>query len=203
MKCNDVCYAEDNKKQHFQLKKKNQMQIGEVIREYRKSKNMTQEDMTNRFGVTGAAVNKWENENSFPDITLLAPIDRLLGISLDTLLSFQDELTSERINRIVLELDGKLKEEEYKEVFHWAKGILECYVRALESEEEYIRCSAADSLFGFYSRKGQYDKAEEYLTCFSKQNPERKRKQAFIYSKTNRVEKAIRHMKNPYFQVIR
>lgn len=37
------------------------MQIGEVIRTYRKSKNMTQEEMANRLGVTAPAVNKWEN----------------------------------------------------------------------------------------------------------------------------------------------
>lgn len=36
------------------------MQIGEVIRKYRKSKNMTQEDMAKRLGVTTPAVNKWE-----------------------------------------------------------------------------------------------------------------------------------------------
>lgn len=49
---------------------------------------MTQEEMANRLGVTTPAVNKWENSNSKPDIELLAPIARLLDISLDTLLSF-------------------------------------------------------------------------------------------------------------------
>lgn len=63
------------------------MQIGEVIRKYRKSRNMTQEEVANRLGVTAPAVNKWENGNSFPDIMLLAPIARLLDITLDTLLS--------------------------------------------------------------------------------------------------------------------
>lgn len=41
------------------------MQIGEVIRKYRKQKNMTQEEMANRLGVTAPAVNKWENGVSF------------------------------------------------------------------------------------------------------------------------------------------
>lgn len=36
------------------------MQIGEVIRKYRKEKNMTQEEMAERLGVTPPAVNKWE-----------------------------------------------------------------------------------------------------------------------------------------------
>ena len=69
------------------------MQIGETIRKYRKERNMTQEEMAKRLGVTPPAVNKWENGNSYPDIMLLAPIARLLDISVDTLLSFRGELT--------------------------------------------------------------------------------------------------------------
>ena len=56
------------------------MSLGKVIRKYRKIKNLTQEEMAGRLGVTAPAVNKWENENSYPDITLLGPIARLLGI---------------------------------------------------------------------------------------------------------------------------
>ncbi|WIV13585.1 helix-turn-helix transcriptional regulator [Proteiniborus sp. MB09-C3] len=213
------------------------MKIGEVIREYRKRKNMTQEEIANCLGVTAPAVNKWENGNSQPDIMLLAPIARLLNITLDTLLSFEEELTAEEINSFVYEIDGKLKEETYEEAFQWAKGKIEqypnceqliwqmalildawrltkdipdsekyegyindCYVRALDSKDDNIRNRAADSLFGFYSRKEQYGKAEEYLNYLSSQNPERKRKQAFIYSKTNRVNEAYKAYEELLFQ---
>ena len=37
------------------------MQIGTVIRKYRKERNMTQEEMASYLGVTAPAVNKWEN----------------------------------------------------------------------------------------------------------------------------------------------
>ena len=40
------------------------MNIGTVIRTYRKEKNMTQEEMANRLGVTAPAVNKWEKGGS-------------------------------------------------------------------------------------------------------------------------------------------
>lgn len=36
------------------------MNINEVIRKYRKERNMTQEEMANRLGVSAPAVNKWE-----------------------------------------------------------------------------------------------------------------------------------------------
>lgn len=71
------------------------MDIGVVIKKYRKEAGMTQEEMANRLGVTTPAVNKWENSNSKPDIELLAPIARLLDISLDTLLSFHEKLSDE------------------------------------------------------------------------------------------------------------
>lgn len=66
------------------------------------------------------------------------------------------------------------------------------YVRALESADETIRTKAADALVGFYMRKKQYEKAEEYLEYFSIQNPERKRKQAQIYGETNRRQEAYK-----------
>ena len=55
--------------------------------------------MANRLGVTTPTVNKWENSNSKPDIELLAPIARLLDISLDTLLSFHEKLSNTEIEK--------------------------------------------------------------------------------------------------------
>lgn len=57
------------------------MIIGKVIRRYRKEKGLTQEEMAIRLGVSTSAVNKWENDNTLPDISLLVPIARLFGIN--------------------------------------------------------------------------------------------------------------------------
>lgn len=40
------------------------MNIGEQIRTYRKSHNLTQEQVADALGVTAPAVNKWERANS-------------------------------------------------------------------------------------------------------------------------------------------
>ena len=103
------------------------MQIGEVIRKYRREKNMTQEEMAGLLGVTAPAVNKWENGNSMPDILLLAPIARLLDITPDILLSFREELSLEEINCIIQEVDAKLQNSPWEEVFLWGKKVLEEY----------------------------------------------------------------------------
>ena len=81
------------------------MNINEVIRKYRKEKNMTQEEMANRLGVSTPAVNKWESGASMPDISLLAPIARLLGVSLDELLSFNESLSEVEERNIITEVN--------------------------------------------------------------------------------------------------
>lgn len=205
------------------------MQIGKVIRKYRKERNMTQEEMANCLGVTAPAVNKWENGNSMPDITLLAPIARLLHISLDILLSFREDLSTEEIRNLLQEMDDRFKGDSYENVFTWAKQTIEQYpnceqlilfmaisldarrlvenvseaekydddiqnyfIRALNSQEEAVRIQAADALFAFFSRKEEYEQAEKYLSYYSIQNPERKRKRADIYNKLGRMDDASR-----------
>lgn len=98
------------------------MKIGDVIKNYRRELGLTQEEMANRLGVTTPAVNKWENNNTQPDIGLLAPIARLLGITTDTLLSFKDNLTDEEINIFIKMLDKKSDSTPYDELFNEAKN---------------------------------------------------------------------------------
>lgn len=73
------------------------MRIHEIIREKRKSLELTQEQAAVRLGVTASAFNKWERGISCPDITILPALARLLETDLNTLLSFQEELTNEEI----------------------------------------------------------------------------------------------------------
>lgn len=136
------------------------MSLGKVIRKYRKIKNLTQEEMAVRLGVTAPAVNKWENENSYPDITLLAPIARLLDISLDTLLSFREDLTAEEINEIICEADLKLKENSYAEAFAWAKKKLEQYPNCEQLILNIAVIFDAQRLVQEISNEAEYD---EYL----------------------------------------
>ena len=103
------------------------MDIGVVIKKYRKEAGMTQEEMANRLGVTTPAVNKWENSNSKPDIELLAPIARLFDISLDTLLSFHEYLSDTEIEEIIRKMDRMFLEEGYEKTYEWALRLIKEY----------------------------------------------------------------------------
>ena len=103
------------------------MDIGVVIKKYRKEAGMTQEEMANRLGVTTPAVNKWENSNSKPDIELLAPIARLLDISLDTSLSFHEKLSDTEIEEIIRKMDKMFSEEGYEKTYELALRLIKEY----------------------------------------------------------------------------
>lgn len=77
--------------------------------------------MARRLGVTAPAVNKWENNVSLPDITLLAPIARLLETTPDTLLCFREELSQEEVNAFVQEVDEKFQKEDYEQAFEFCR----------------------------------------------------------------------------------
>ena len=55
------------------------MKINEIIRKKRLEKGYTQEQIASFLGVSPPAVNKWEKASSYPDITLLPALARLLG----------------------------------------------------------------------------------------------------------------------------
>ena len=53
------------------------MQMKDVIRQKRRERGLTQEQVAERLGVSVPAVNKWESGASYPDITLLSALARL------------------------------------------------------------------------------------------------------------------------------
>ena len=61
--------------------------LGSKIAELRKNNGMTQDELSEKLGVTPQAVSKWENDISCPDIMLLPKIANLLGTTCDELLS--------------------------------------------------------------------------------------------------------------------
>lgn len=80
------------------------MQINKQIKKYRKAAGLTQEQIANYLSVSTPAVNKWEKGTTFPDVTLLPALARLLKIDLDTLFAFHETLTDIEIAAFSREL---------------------------------------------------------------------------------------------------
>ena len=76
------------------------MKISQIVKEKRKNLGLTQENIAEYLGVSTPAVSKWENGTTYPDITLLPGLARLLKTDLNTLLSFNEEMSEIEINNV-------------------------------------------------------------------------------------------------------
>lgn len=61
--------------------------IGKLIKELRKKKGLTQQELGDMVGVGFRSVSKWERGLTLPDITIINEVSKILGISSDELLS--------------------------------------------------------------------------------------------------------------------
>ena len=60
---------------------------GAVIKKLREAKGMTQLELAEATGVSDKAVSKWETAKGLPDITLIEPLAKALGVSVMEIMS--------------------------------------------------------------------------------------------------------------------
>ena len=86
----------------------NQEKIGRFIATLRKEKNMTQQELAEKLGVSDRTIGNWENGRNMPDLPLFKPLCNELDISLNDLMSgekvtakeYQEKLEENIINTI-------------------------------------------------------------------------------------------------------
>ncbi|RVU54571.1 helix-turn-helix domain-containing protein [Anaerosphaera multitolerans] len=103
------------------------MKINEIIKSKRKELGYTQEEIADILGISTPAVNKWESGATYPDITLLPPLARLLKTDLNTLLSFKEDLSNEEIETILNKTFEIINKESFSAGFNYAIDIINDY----------------------------------------------------------------------------
>ncbi len=88
------------------------MQLGQTIVKIRKDNGLTQEDFANKYNVTRQTVSNWENEKSYPDLLTLVKISDDFGISLDTMLKENPNMTEEmnkdmKLGKVLMQIHEK------------------------------------------------------------------------------------------------
>lgn len=165
--------------------------FGKRICRLRKAANMTQRDLANRLGISEPAVCKWETDSSMPDVMLLTPLARALHTDLNTLFSYEEILSSEKVKSLadkaeeIGRTEGQnagirywnacLQEYPNSELlmFSCAKWLIrqqtgkegaeELLVRLCKSEDTEIKFEAQRYLASFYITGQRFEEAEELL----------------------------------------
>jgi transcriptional regulator with XRE-family HTH domain len=80
----------------------NQIKIGEFLKELRKEKGLTQEQLAEQFNVSRRSVSRWETGSNMPDISLLVEIAEFYDTSIPEIIN--GERKSEKMNEEVKEV---------------------------------------------------------------------------------------------------
>lgn len=63
------------------------VKIGRFIKSLRKENSLTQREVAERLNVSEKTISKWETGNGMPEVSLMLPLCKLFGISINELLS--------------------------------------------------------------------------------------------------------------------
>lgn len=80
----------------------------------RKKLGMTQGDVATYIGVSSAAVSKWEQGLSYPDLTLLPKLASLFDTTIDELLGYEPQLTADKIIEIYQNFSKRFSKESFE-----------------------------------------------------------------------------------------
>lgn len=103
--------------------KMDQMKIGSFLKELRKEKNLTQEQLAEQFYTSRRTVSRWETGSNMPDLDVLIDLADFYGVELRELLDGErkSEKMDKELEETVLKVADYSNEEKIKftKLLHW------------------------------------------------------------------------------------
>lgn len=83
-----------------------QQKIGSFLKELRKEKNLTQEQLAEKLNVSGRTVSRWETGSNMPDISLLVELAEFYEVSIPEIIDGErkSEIMNEEVKEAALKL---------------------------------------------------------------------------------------------------
>lgn len=97
------------------------MEFNEKLKELRKQKRLTQEELAEKLYVSRTAISKWESGRGYPNIESLKAIAKFFSVTVDELLSSSEVL-------MLAEEDNKRKEKHFCDLIY---GLLDLCIATL------------------------------------------------------------------------
>ena len=145
------------------------MNVGRKILELRKQKDITQEGLAAELGVTAAAVSKWENGYTLPDILMLCALADFFGVTTDELLGRNTQVKYAVIATDLPELQEDIK----RLIESYGFLVTNIFPSIKEAREAIAADSRISHLFASFSRPlseeehGESPKGTRYIECHS------------------------------------
>ena len=171
------------------------VKIGENLRKLRIRNELTQEQLAEIFDVSPQAISRWENNSTYPDVTMLPSIANYYNISIDELMGM-DEIRNEiKINNIF----SIVHEYETKDMIDEAIGTLRDAIKVYPNNYGFLS-ELAIALALKYNTNPEYAILNEAIglservllnSTSEKLRSTTKANLCFLYLKANESDKAI------------
>ncbi len=139
------------------------LDFGSIIRNMRRQRELTQEQLAETLGVTCQAVSKWETNTSYPDISLLPIIADYFGVSIDTLLGHDISRRQEEIAQACAKAQEMFERNGYFEAISFLREMLIKYPGT-----DRLMYALAWALSGTLSLTGSYEFYDEAIIMYHK-----------------------------------
>jgi len=103
------------------------MNIGTKIKNLRRDRGITQEELAEMLGITSRAVSQWECERTAPDISQLPILARIFGVTTDHLLGVDIGQMDEEISAVIAEAEMYYGRGDFEESVRILRGGLAKY----------------------------------------------------------------------------
>ena len=131
-----------------------QKRIGSFLRELRKERGITQEDLAEKLNVSSRTISRWETGSNMPDISLLIEIADFFDVSIPEIIN--GERKSEKMNEEVKEVAEKLSDYADAEKVNIIKEI-----RSYKADNKLPLTYKAE--LNIYTSKSNFEKLKPYL----------------------------------------
>lgn len=134
------------------------LQMGKTIKQLRKKQDLTQEQVAEALGVTTAAVSKWETDSTYPDISLLSPLARMLRTNVDQLVNFKEELSDLEVANFEKKARAIFETGDCRKARDYCETLLKEY-----PTDDMLRFRLASTSFFYLGASGDEKEAEQQL----------------------------------------
>ena len=137
--------------------------VGERVRSRREKLGFTQRDLASALQVSGQAVSKWERGENAPDVGVLAPLARVLGVSVDWLLgSYTEARDVFEATVLFADIHGfgrKLETFSVRDAATWLNGLHYQMTEAILRHEGIVVKYIGDAVLAFFAGAAHRDRA--------------------------------------------
>ena len=74
--------------------------IGQNLKNFRKARKLTQEEVAKHLGISFQSISKWERNDGYPDITMLPVLARYYGVTIDDLIGMNEIESAKALEEI-------------------------------------------------------------------------------------------------------